>query len=263
MPNVLVVDDSVSVASAVARALTSRGIDVFRVASGADAMAHMREAAPDLVVCDVILPDMDGYKLCQFVRDELGLRHTPVLLMSGIVDGSVLARAAEVRSSDVIRKPFAADQLQAKVDALLGLAANAGASPRAPAPGVDGFSAGALPPEEDAKSVLARLAAVGGVALAALVDREGYLIESAGDMVLEAETAAALAASLAEAAEGVGRELSQGGLTSLVAEFDTGILLVNAAGPGTLLATAVYDPAVLGKVRYHVKQMLPDLYRVA
>ena len=261
MPNVLVVDDSVSVASAVARALMSRGIDVFRVASGADAMAHMREAAPDLVVCDVILPDMDGYKLCQFVRDELGLRHTPVLLMSGIVDGSVLARAAEVRSSDVIRKPFAADQLQAKVDALLGLSADA--SPRAPVPGADVFSAGTLPPAEDAKSVLARLAAVDGVALAALVDREGYLIESAGDMVLEAETAAALAASLAEAAEGVGRELSQGGLTSLVAEFDTGILLVNAAGPGTLLATAVYDPAVLGKVRYHVKQMLPDLYRVA
>ena len=46
-------------------------------------------------------------------------------------------------------------------------------------------------PIEDAKSVLSRLAAVPGVALAVLVDREGFLIESAGDMVLEAEAAGA------------------------------------------------------------------------
>ena len=71
-------------------------------------------------------------------------------------------------------------------------------------------------PIEDAKSVLSRLAAVPGVALAVLVDREGFLIESAGDMILEAEAAGALAGCLAEASEAIGRELGQGALVGLI-----------------------------------------------
>ena len=179
MAKVLVVDDSVSVRTIVERALRSKRIEVLSATSGTDALAQIRSEEPDLVVCDVIMPDMEGYELCEFVRDHPRLGATPVLLMSGIVNSSVLARAAQARSNDVIRKPFAADELLSKIDGLLG----ASAEPRAD---VEISLAGpatrvAVPvtrePIEDVKSVLGRLAAVPGVALAVLVDREGFLIE--------------------------------------------------------------------------------------
>jgi predicted regulator of Ras-like GTPase activity (Roadblock/LC7/MglB family) len=118
-------------------------------------------------------------------------------------------------------------------------------------------------PIEDAKSVLSRLAAVPGVALAVLVDREGFLIESAGDMVLEAEAAGALAGCLAEASEVIGRELNQGTLVGLIAEYEAGLILLNMAGSGAMLATILGDPAVLDRARHDVKKTLSDLLNVA
>ena len=264
MTKVLVVDDSVNVRTVVERALGSRRIDVLSAASGADAMAQIRSEEPDLVVCDVIMPDMEGYEICEFVRRHPRLADTPVLLMAGIVNGSVLARAAQARSNDVIRKPFAADELLSKIDGLLGF--NPDVLLKEPVPVAPSVTRAAdLPgaPIEDAKSVLSRLAAVPGVALAVLVDREGFLIESAGDMVLEAEAAGALAASLADASAAVGRELVQGTLVGVSAEYEGGLILVNMAGAGAMLATVLCDPALLGKVRYYVKMTLPDLLKVA
>jgi len=256
----------------VERARKSRRIEVLSAASGMEALAQIRREEPDLVVCDVIMPDMEGYQICEFVRDHPRLARTPVLLMSGIVNGSVLARAAEVRSNDVIRKPFAADDLLSKIDGLLGAvipAAHAVAAPVAassPVP-ADAFApaggapalAGRAAPAEDLKGILGRLAAVPGVSLAVLVDRDGFLIESAGDMMLEAEVAGALAACLAEASEGIGRELGQGTLAGMILEYDAGLVLVNAVGISAMLVTVLGDPALLGKVRYYVKKALPDL----
>jgi predicted regulator of Ras-like GTPase activity (Roadblock/LC7/MglB family) len=116
---------------------------------------------------------------------------------------------------------------------------------------------------EDVKSVLSRLAAVPGVTLAVLVDREGFLIESAGDLILEAEAAGALAGCLAEASEAIGRELGQGALVGLTAEYEAGLILVNRAASGTMLATVVCDPAVLDRARHDVKKTLSDLLALA
>ena len=118
-------------------------------------------------------------------------------------------------------------------------------------------------PIEDAKSVLSRLAAAPGVALAVLVDREGFLIESAGDLVLVAEAAGALAGCLAEASEAIGRELSQGSVVGLIAEYEAGLILVNMAGSGAMLATVLRDPAELDGARDSVKKTLSDLLKVA
>lgn len=261
MAKVLVVDDSLSVRTVVERALKSKRIEVLSAASGTEAKAQIRREEPDVVVCDVIMPDMEGYEICEFVREHPRLARTPVLLMSGIVNASVLARAAEVRSNDVIRKPFSADELLAKIDGLLATTEAAACErPAAPAGGVAGEDR--LAPVEDLKGLLGKLTALPGVSLGVLVDREGFLIESAGDMVLEAEVAGALAACLAESSEGIGRDLGQGTLQSMILEYDAGLVLVNAVGWSAMLATVLCDPATLGKVRYYVKKTLPDLERV-
>lgn len=286
MPKVLVVDDSLSVRKVVQRALESKRIEVLSAASGSEAIEQIAREAPDLIVCDVIMPDMDGYQICDFVKKHPTIGHTPVLLISGIVNGTVLERAAKVRSDDVMRKPFAADELLHRIESLLlasgrpAPTAEAGpiASPAVPAPAPErrtprpenpapvvakpvAVVAPASAPAPDLQALLAGVAELAGVSLTALIDREGALMEAAGGLLPEAELAGALAACLAESTDGVGRALTQGRLQSLILEYDAGVVLLNAVGAGAMLAVVLGDPAVLGKVRYHVKKALPDLVR--
>lgn len=285
MPKVLVVDDSLSVRKVVQRALESKRIEVLSAASGNEAMEQIAREAPDLIVCDVIMPDMDGYQICDFVKKHPTLGHTPVLLISGIVNSTVLERAAKVRSDDVMRKPFAADELLHRIESLL-LAAGRPAAAAAPVPAPTASPAAPAPerrapqperaapvaepavvvapapePGPDLKALLAGVAELAGVSLTALIDREGALMEVAGGLLPEAELAGALAACLVESTDGVGRALTQGRLQSLILEYDSGVVLLNAVGAGAMLAVVLDDPAVLGKVRYHVKKALPDLVR--
>jgi CheY-like chemotaxis protein len=273
----LVVDDSLSVRKVVERALEAKRFDVISAASGTEAVEMIGQEAPDVIVCDVIMPDMDGYQICEFVRGHARLGATPILLISGIVNSTVLDRASRVRANDVLRKPFAADELLSKIDALIPLACRTTSvpEPALPKPTSEVFTAAmaaeaveVAPHEEEAvpapdlKTTLSTLAALPGVSLAVLVDREGFLIEAAGEMLLEAEVAGALAASLAESSGGIGRELGQGGLHSLILEYDSGVILLNGVGPGALLTLLLRDPAVLGKVRYYVKKALTELLEI-
>lgn len=288
MPKVLVVDDSLSVRKVVQRALESKRIEVLSAASGTEAMEQIARETPDLIVCDVIMPDMDGYQICDFVKKHPTLGHTPVLLISGIVNSTVMERAAKVRSDDVMRKPFAADELLHRIESLLpasGRPAPAVGAPPAAAPPASPVAASITAPERrafqpeppppvaepvavvapaptpDLKALLVGVAELAGVSLTALIDREGALMEVAGGLLPEAELAGALAACLVESTDGVGRALTQGRLQSLILEYDAGVVLLNAVGAGAMLAVVLGDPAVLGKVRYHVKKALPDLVR--
>jgi len=299
MPKVLVVDDSLSVRKVVQRALESRRIEVLSAASGNEALEQIGRDAPDLIVCDVIMPDMDGYQICDFVKKHPTLSRTPVLLISGIVNGTVLERAAKVRSDDVMRKPFAAEELLQRIESFLGAQARS-ASPAVTTPSaasaVTPAAASVKPPAEsritddapsapgrpavapaplaareaqpatvseptDLKALLEGMAVLPGVSLTALIDREGALMEAAGGLLPEAQLAGALASCLVESTTGIGQALAQGRLQSIILEYETGVVLLNAVGDGAMLAVVLGDPAVLGKVRYHVKKALPDLVR--
>lgn len=304
MPKVLVVDDSLSVRKVVQRALESRRIEVLSAASGNEALEQIGRNAPDLIVCDVIMPDMDGYQICDFVKKHPTLSRIPVLLISGIVNGTVLERAAKVRSDDVMRKPFAAEELLQRIDSFLGaqtksapavspspavskpsstpspvsteapssIAAGPGGAPTQPitaaaptAVPVAPVAAAPIPasPEApvDLKAVLDSVAGMPGVSLTALIDREGALMEAAGGLLPEADLTGALASCLVDAIGGVGEALAQGRLQSVILEYETGVVLLNGVGDDAMLAIVLDDPAVLGKVRYHVKKALPDLVR--
>ena len=313
MPKVLVVDDSLSVRKVVEKALTGRGVEVLSAATGTEAMERIEQERPDIVVCDVILPDKDGYKVCEFVRAHPAVARIPVLLISGVVNSTVLARAAEVQSNDVMFKPFAAEELVRKIESLLGSRAAAAAPPppaprssapmaptappmpapeRAPTPSTAPPPPAPPPPPppvaqqppraaagraaaepiaalevseefsgDDLKSRLESLCTTPGVRLAALADREGFLIESAGDHALDAEVAAALSACVAESSHGIGRDLAQGGLLGMILEYQHGMLLLHAVGRSALLAVVVADASALGKARYVVRKALPDLER--
>ena len=276
MPKVLVVDDSLSVRKVVQRALESRRIEGLSAASGSEALEQIGREAPDLIVCDVIMPDMDGYQICDFVKKHETLGHTPVLLISGIVNGTVLERAAKVRSDDVMRKPFAAEELLQRIESLLAAQSRPPAvvapapapapvippvERRAPAAERGPAAPESASPPADLKVLLDGVAQLPGVSLTALIDREGALMEAAGGLLPEAALAGALASCLVDSTDGVGQALAQGRLQSVILEYEAGVVLLNAVGESAMLAVVLGDPAVLGKVRYHVKKALPDLVR--
>jgi CheY-like chemotaxis protein/predicted regulator of Ras-like GTPase activity (Roadblock/LC7/MglB family) len=271
MQKVLVVDDSLSVRKVVEKALEGRGLQVLAAASGVEAIEVLERDRPDVVICDVILPDQDGYQICQYVRSHAAISATPVLLISGIDNGTVQARAAEVRSDEVMFKPFGVDDLVRKIDRLLAGRAN-GSTPttggHAPSPTLSPPARTEAPPSTSAvpqpsaslKQRLEGLAATPGVRFVVLADREGFLIETGGDLAPGVdEVAGALASCLAEASGGIGRELGQGALLGTILEYEAGTLVLHAVGPAALLAVVVDDPGALGKVRYYVRKVVPEL----
>jgi CheY-like chemotaxis protein/predicted regulator of Ras-like GTPase activity (Roadblock/LC7/MglB family) len=302
MPKVLVVDDSLSVRKVVEKALEGRGLQVLAAASGSEAIEMLERDRPDVVICDVVLPDKDGYQICQYVRSHAAMGTTPVMLISGIDNGTVQARAAEVRSDEVMFKPFGVEDLVRKIDKLLESRANGSAiqengsapperarvatpaSPTPVAPGIPVATSAAVPrpvvpaatpvaevtpdaaaPESPGgiKERLGGLAAIPGVRFVVLTDREGFLIETAGDFSAETdEVAGALASCLAEASDGIGRELGQGQLLGTILEYEAGTLLLQAVGSEALLAVLVDEPGALGKIRYYVRKIVPELARV-
>jgi CheY-like chemotaxis protein/predicted regulator of Ras-like GTPase activity (Roadblock/LC7/MglB family) len=134
MPKVLVIDDSVSVRKVVERALAGRQIEVVCAASGTEALECIERDAPDVIVCDVVMPDRDGYEICDFVKNHSRVRATPVLLMSGIVNDEVRQRATRAGAEGVLSKPFAAEDLLKRLDGFLGpIAAKAPEPAAAPA----------------------------------------------------------------------------------------------------------------------------------
>ena len=278
MPKVLVVDDSLSVRKVVEKALEGRGLQVLAAASGSEAIEMLERDRPDVVICDVVLPDKDGYQICQYVRAHATIGTTPVMLISGIDNGTVQARAAEVRSDEVLFKPFGVDDLVRKIDRLLESRANGSATrengsttperdraatPASPAATSPPAPAAAPESPGGIKDRLAGLAATPGVRFVVLTDREGFLIETAGDLSAETdEVAGALASCLAEASDGIGRELGQGQLLGTILEYEAGTLLLQAIGPEALLAVLVDEPGALGKIRYYVRKIVPELARV-
>jgi len=264
MAKVLVVDDSLSVRKVVERALAGRRIDVVEAASGSVARELIERESPDLVVCDVIMPDQDGCDICAFVKSHPRLARTPVLLMSGIVSDSVRERAANVGADDILLKPFAADDLVQRLERLLPALSQPPIEPSPPpVPPKPMPAAVAAPPGDgDLAAALQHFMTLDGVQWAVLADREGFLLESAEGSAIDAGVGGALGACLAEASQGLGRELGRGAVSSVIVEFEKGIVVVWSVGDDALLAVGLGEPSALGKLRYYAKKTVPELTRL-
>jgi CheY-like chemotaxis protein len=266
MSKVLVVDDSLSVRKVVERALAGRQIEVVCAASGSEALERLERDTPDIVVCDVVMPDRDGYEICEFIKRHPRLSHTPVLLMSGIVNDEVRERASRAQSAGILAKPFAADDLMRHLDSLLAEAPPRPAPGRESAPVAEVLATPAaqappMPVPESAAAILAQFVAMDGVQWAVLADREGFVVESSANAGVDADVAAALSACLAESSDGLGRELGRGALQGAILEFEKGMVVIYGIATSGLLAVGIGEPSVLGKVRYYARRALPELAR--
>src|SRR5438270_3712487 len=119
-PNVYFIDDSATMREVVKIAFRRENFNVVTCSDMASAVAQFEQMAPDAIISDVIMPDKDGYQLCQYVKEHPVFGRTPVFLMSGVVNKEVAERAHEVKADELIRKPFHPQDLVARVKKLLG-----------------------------------------------------------------------------------------------------------------------------------------------
>ncbi len=116
-PRVLVVEDDESLRVALADNLEDEGYEVVVAANGAAARQALAEHSPDLVVLDLMLPDTDGYTLCQRIRSE---PHPPrVLMLTARTLEDDVVRGFDVGADDYLAKPYRLRELLARVRALL------------------------------------------------------------------------------------------------------------------------------------------------
>jgi two-component system response regulator MprA len=114
---VLVADDDRAVREAIGRALSLEGYTVTTVADGAKALEAVKEARPDVVVLDLMMPVVDGLTVCRVLRAEKD--RTPVLMLTARTETSDRVAGLDAGADDYLPKPFALDELLARLRALL------------------------------------------------------------------------------------------------------------------------------------------------
>ena len=119
VPTVYFIDDSATMREVIKIAFRKENIHVVTCPDAATAIAQFDLTAPNAVITDVIMPDKDGYEVCQFIKQHERLSATPVILMSGVVNRAVAEKAMAVRADELIRKPFQPQDLIARVKNLL------------------------------------------------------------------------------------------------------------------------------------------------
>ncbi|HUJ32808.1 MAG TPA: response regulator [Candidatus Acidoferrum sp.] len=118
-PTVYFIDDSATMREVIKIAFRKESIQVITCADAAAALAQFLETPPDAVITDVIMPDKDGYEVCEFVKRHEEFGKVPVILMSGVVNRTVAERAMAVKADELIRKPFQPQELIVRVKKLL------------------------------------------------------------------------------------------------------------------------------------------------
>jgi CheY-like chemotaxis protein len=118
-PTVYFIDDSATMREVIKIAFRKENIQVVTCADAATALAQFAATPPDAVITDVIMPDKDGYEVCQSIKDNETLAKVPVILMSGIVNKQVAERAMAVKADELVRKPFQPADLISRVKSLL------------------------------------------------------------------------------------------------------------------------------------------------
>ena len=104
MAHLLIVDDDRDGRDAVCRFLVKQGHEVDCVANGREALAAILARAPELIVLDLLMPEMDGPSLLEILRSYLRLQSLPVVIVTGLGEGPMIERARHLKVNAILMK---------------------------------------------------------------------------------------------------------------------------------------------------------------
>ena len=116
---ILVVDDTEANRDLLSRRLEKQGHRVAAVDSGAAALDRLRAEPFDLVLLDIMMPDMNGYEVLERLKADRELRHLPVIMITAITEMDSVVRCIELGAEDHLAKPFNATLLRARIESSL------------------------------------------------------------------------------------------------------------------------------------------------
>ena len=116
---ILVVDDTPRNVKLVADLLAAKGYNVITAGSGRDALSSIDANSPDLVLLDVVMPEMSGYEVCRTIRAQPATAMLPVVMVTALDPGEERIKGIEVGADDFLTKPINQAELLARVKSLL------------------------------------------------------------------------------------------------------------------------------------------------
>ena len=116
---ILVVDDEKDIADTLRFRLEANGYEVVTAYDGQDGLNKAKTVSPDLIVLDLMLPKIDGYKVCRMLKFDETYKHIPIILFTARVQESDRQTGVKVGADAYITKPFEASILLAKIKELL------------------------------------------------------------------------------------------------------------------------------------------------
>lgn len=119
MSTVLIVDDSSALREMVAGLLTDAGLTILEAKDGAEAQQTLKGSTPDLVILDIVMPHMNGYELCRWIKGNPSTKHLPVVICTSKGEEFDRYWGMKQGADAYIAKPFRPDEMVETVKQLL------------------------------------------------------------------------------------------------------------------------------------------------
>src|SRR3954453_16077633 len=131
---ILLADDSITIQKVVELTFSDGDYEVTAVNNGAKAIAKLGEMRPDIILSDIIMPEKNGYEVCEYVKSHPELPNLPVVLLTGTFEPFDPDRADKAGCDAVVTKPFESQSLIHKVEELIANSRTSAAPAAAAAP---------------------------------------------------------------------------------------------------------------------------------
>jgi len=118
-PKILIVDDEPDVVQLIEYNLKSAGYDVMTAIDGQDALQQARGSSPDLIILDLMLPEVDGLDVCKILRRDAGTAGIPIVMLTAKASETDRVLGLELGADDYVTKPFSPRELVLRVKRLL------------------------------------------------------------------------------------------------------------------------------------------------
>lgn len=117
--SVLVVDDEPNGFDVIEAHLYREGYELFYAASGRDALDRLDTIEPDVILLDVMMPQMDGIEVCRIIKSDAYWKHIPIIMVTALTSKEDLARSLNAGADDFLTKPVSGIELRARVRSML------------------------------------------------------------------------------------------------------------------------------------------------